>query len=36
MEFEQNDDEGAIAMYGIGRDDPMVQDAGSVQTPVST
>jgi hypothetical protein len=22
-------------MYGIGRDDPMVQDAGSVRTPVS-
>ena len=35
LEFEQDDDEGATGMYGIGRDDPMVQDAGSIQTPVS-
>jgi hypothetical protein len=34
MEFAQNDDDGAIEMYGIGRDGAMVQDAGSVQTRV--
>jgi hypothetical protein len=35
MDFDQNDDAGATGMYGIGRDDPMVQDVGGVDTPVS-
>jgi hypothetical protein len=35
MEFAQDDNSGAIKMYGIGRDDSMVQDAGTAQTSVS-
>jgi len=33
MTFAQDDDQGAKVMFGITRDDAMVQEAGTVQTP---
>jgi len=33
MEFAQDDEDGATRMFGIGRDSPMVQYAGTAQTP---
>jgi len=33
MEVFQDDEDGATRMFGIGRDSPMVQDAGTAQTP---
>ena len=36
MEFGQDDDQGAEMMFGMPRESAMVQDAGTVQTPVSS
>lgn len=36
MDFMQDDDHGAKVMFGATREDPMNQEAGTVQTPVST
>jgi hypothetical protein len=35
FDIPQYDEQGAIAMFGIGWDEPMVQSAGTVLTPVS-
>jgi hypothetical protein len=32
--FEQDDDEGAEGVFGIAREEAMVQEAGGINTPV--